>query len=155
MKNSAPTGQWVYSADVDSAAAVCKIWSMSPQEQIAEDAIRAALARGEEKSEALRERQGKPIDLDAYFATPPELRVAFSMLKGADVAPEELELLKEINRLEEEAKSAADETRGSELRLKISELRAVYDMKMQAYRRGVTGGAASGVRVSLRGALER
>ena len=132
-----------------------QIWDVSPQEQIAEDAIRAALARGEEKSKELQDRKGKPIDLDAYFATPPELRMAFSMLKGADVAPEELELLKEINRLEEQATSAADEKTRSELRLKISELRAVYDLKMQAYRRSVTAGKASAVKASLKGALDR
>jgi len=133
---------------------LCKIYGVSPQEQIAEDAIRAALARGEDKSEPLRERRGKPIDLDAYFATPPELRMAFSMLKGADVAPEELELLKEINRLEEQEKSDTDEKTRSELRLKISELHAVYDMKMQAYRRAVTG-KASAVKASLKGAMDR
>jgi hypothetical protein len=96
---------------------------------MAEDAIRAALARGEENSEALRDRKGKPIDLDAYFATPAELRMAFSVLKEGDVVPEELELLKEINRLEEQAATVADENRRSTLRIKISELSAVYDMK--------------------------
>ena len=110
---------------------------MSPQELIAETEIRAALARGEQNSEALRERKGKLIDLDAYFATPSELRMAFSMLRGGEVVPEELEMLKEIHRLEDEAASAADENTRSVLRLKISELYAVYDMKMQAYRRKV------------------
>ena len=86
----------------------------------------------------MRERKGKPIDLDAYFNTPPELRMAFSMFKGGDIAPEELELLKEMNRLEDEAKSAADENTRSALRLNIAELDAVYDMKMQAYRRKMT-----------------
>lgn len=139
---------------LETARELCKFRSVSPQEQIAEGAIRAALARGEENSEALREKKGKPIDLDAYFNTPPELRMAFSMLKGADLAPEELELLKEINRLEEQAKTTADEKTRAELRLKISELHAVYDMKMQAYRRGVTGNA-SAVKASLRGAMDR
>src|SRR5438045_6830138 len=106
---------------------------MRPQELIAETEIRAALACGEENSETLRNLKGKPIDLDAYFATPSELRMAFSMLKGGKVVPEELEMLKEIHRLEDEATSAADENRRSALRLKISELYAVYDMQMQAY----------------------
>ena len=128
---------------------------MSPQEQIAEDAIRGALARGAEKSEELRERHGKAIDLDAYFNTPPELRMAFSILKGANVAPEELELLKEINRLEEQVKSATDGKARAALRLKISELSAVYDMKMQAYRRGVAGGKSSPIRASIEGTLDR
>ena len=114
-----------------------QIWGMSPLELIAETEIRATLARGEQNCEARRERKGKPIDLDAYFATPSELRMAFSMLKGGEVVPEELEMLKEIHRLEDEVASAADENTRSALRLKISELYAVYDMKMQAYRRKV------------------
>ena len=114
-----------------------QLYGVSPQEQMADDAIRAALARGEENSGALRERRGKPIDLDAYFNTPPELRMAFSMLKEGNEVPEELELLKEINRLKEQVASAAHEKTRSELRLKLSELSAVYEMKMQAYRREV------------------
>jgi hypothetical protein len=110
---------------------------MSPQELIAEAEIRAALARGEQNSEELGELKGKPIDLDAYFATPSELRMAFSVLKNGEVVPEELEMLKQIRRLEDEAASAADENTRTALRLKISELYAVYDMKMQAYRRKV------------------
>ena len=49
---------------------------MTPQELIAEAEILAALARGDENSESVRERKGKPIDLDAYFATPPDVRMA-------------------------------------------------------------------------------
>ena len=67
---------------------------VSPQELIAETEILAALARGEEDSESVRKQKGKPIDLDAYFATPPDVRMAFSMLKGVELIPEELELLK-------------------------------------------------------------
>ena len=110
---------------------------MSPQELLAETEILAALARGEENSASLRERKGKPIDLDAYFATPPDVRMAFSMLKGVELLPEELELLKEINRLDEQMACAADQSERAALRLKISELYAVYDMRMQTYRRKV------------------
>jgi hypothetical protein len=110
---------------------------VTPQEQIAEAEILGFLARGGENSAALRERNGKPIDLDAYFATPPDVRMAFSMLKGAEVVPEELELLKEINRLEADAAACEDGTIRAALRRTISELYALYDMKMQTYRRKV------------------
>jgi hypothetical protein len=43
--------------------------------------------------------QGKPIDLDAYFATPPELRLGYSVLKSAGCMPEEVVLRKEIEEL--------------------------------------------------------
>ena len=102
---------------------------------IAETEILAALARGEEDSEGIRKRKGKPIDLEAYFATPPDVRMAFSLLKGVELIPEELELLKEINRLKEQAAATDDATVRAALRLKISELHALYDMRMQTYRR--------------------
>lgn len=110
---------------------------VTPQELIAEGEIRAALARGEEDSAAMREQKGKPIDLETYFATPPDVRMAFSMLKGVELIPEELELLKEIRGLEEKAAAATDEQVRTALRLKASELHAIYDMKMQTYRRKV------------------
>lgn len=110
---------------------------MTPQELIAEAEIRAALARGDDKAVEVRERHGTPVNLDAYFATPPDVRMAFSMLKGVELVPEELELLKEINRLTEEAESTTDESRRAALRLKVSELHAIYDMKMQSYRRAM------------------
>ncbi len=110
---------------------------VSPHDLIAESGILAALARGEQDSPAVRERSGKPVELDAYFATPPEVRMAFSMLKGGELIPEELELLKEINRLKDECAAATDEQMRAALRLRISELHAVYDMKMQTYRRKV------------------
>src|SRR5689334_8810091 len=86
---------------------------MTPQELISESEILAALARGDENSAAVRERRGKPIDLETYFATPPELRMVFSILKGVELIPEELELLKEINRLKEEAELTTDSERSS------------------------------------------
>lgn len=153
---------------MDVLSVACEDPRVSPQELIAEGEILAALARGDENSESVRERRGKPIDLDAYFATPPDVRMAFSMLKGVELIPEELELLKEINRLEEELASmpqddrerhednlafgkvrdgevaitgmrvacAPENVRGA-LRRKISELYAVYDIRMQTYRRKV------------------
>lgn len=113
---------------------------MSPQELVAESEILAALSRGEQNSPAVRERNGKAIDLDAYFATPQDLRMAFSILKGVESIPEELELLKEINRLKEKEEASTNEEVRAGLRLKISELYAIYDMKMQTYRRKVVLG---------------
>ena len=43
--------------------------------------------------------KGKPLDLDAYFATPEHLRMAYSILKSADIIPEEMKLLREIEGL--------------------------------------------------------
>ena len=43
--------------------------------------------------------KGRPIDLDAYFATPADLRLGYSVLKSARCLPVEVELMKEIDEL--------------------------------------------------------
>jgi len=55
-----------------------------------------AIARGEFDN---LPGKGKPLDLDGYFATPEHLRMGYSMLKSADIIPEEMELLREIEGL--------------------------------------------------------
>ncbi len=70
-----------------------------------EEMIKQAIARGEFDN---LEGQGKPLDLDAYFNTPEDLRMAFSMLKSNDFVPEEVEMLKEIEALRETIKTVTD-----------------------------------------------
>ena len=68
-------------------------------EKIAEERIREAMERGEFDN---LEGIGKPLrQLDAYFATPENVRLGYSILKNAGFLPEEMALLKEINRLKE------------------------------------------------------
>lgn len=55
------------------------------------------------------EGAGKPLDLDAYFSAPADLRMAYSVLKGSKFVPEEVERLKEIGELKEKIKAADDE----------------------------------------------
>jgi hypothetical protein len=50
--------------------------------------------------------KGKPLDLDAYFATPEHLRMGYSILKRADIIPEEIELLREIEGLKKSLDSS-------------------------------------------------
>jgi len=38
-----------------------------------------------------------PLDLDAYFATPEDMRMAFAMLKSNDFVPDEIEKLNELD----------------------------------------------------------
>ena len=51
---------------------------------------------------------GKPLDLEEYFNTPEDLRMAFSILKNANCAPPEVEMLKEVSRLQRAVAEAAD-----------------------------------------------
>ena len=62
----------------------------------ADDKIKEAIAKGEFDN---LPGKGKPLDLDAYFATPEDLRMGYSILKSADTIPEEIELLKQIEGL--------------------------------------------------------
>jgi hypothetical protein len=72
--------------------------------RIAENRIKEAMAKGDFDR---LPGSGRPLDLEEYFATPEEFRVAFSILKNARCAPAEVELLNEIARLKD-AMAAAD-----------------------------------------------
>lgn len=66
-------------------------------DRIAELKIREAISEG--KFDKLP-NAGQPIDLQEYFETPADMRLAYSILKSANCVPEEVELLREIARLE-------------------------------------------------------
>lgn len=70
--------------------------------------IQAAIERGEFKD---LEGEGKPLDLDAYFATPEDVRMGYSVLKSNNIVPEEVDRLKEIGELREKLKTCSDEER--------------------------------------------
>jgi hypothetical protein len=104
---------------------------MNAQELVAEAKILEALANGEEDR---LPNKGQPLDLEDYFRTPETLRMAFSMLKGAEVVPEEVGMLQEIHRLKTTLKTPdLDERQKRAIHLKLAELDAVYDMKMRRY----------------------
>ena len=52
---------------------------------------------------------GQPLDLDSYFALPPHLRMAYSVLKSANCVPQEIELLNDVTRLEQAFAGARDD----------------------------------------------
>src|SRR5262245_58786797 len=68
-----------------------------PFSRLAERRIREAIAQGEFEH---LPGAGKPLNLEEYFNTPEHLRMAFSILKNANCAPAEVELMKEISHLE-------------------------------------------------------
>ncbi|HVF47936.1 MAG TPA: DUF1992 domain-containing protein, partial [Pyrinomonadaceae bacterium] len=67
-------------------------------ESAIEQQIRAAIERGDFDNLS---GKGKPLDLDAYFNTPEDMRLAFGMLKSNEFVPDEVEKLNEIARLRE------------------------------------------------------
>jgi len=100
-----------------------------------EEKIREAMEAGEFDN---LPGKGQPIDLDAYFATPPDLRLGYSMLKSAGCVPEEVALLKEAEELKTRltACSRADEREKLEeaLKSKMLKLNLLLDSKRQQTR---------------------
>ena len=101
-------------------------------ESAIEQKIREAMARGEFDNLA---GSGKPLDLDAYFNTPEDLRMAFSMLKSNDFVPEEVEVFKEIAELSEKIKTCADDTEASSLTKKLNERKLALSLLLDSRRR--------------------
>jgi len=75
--------------------------------------------------------EGKPIDLSAYFDTPEDFRLAYSILKNASVLPHEAELLKEIAVLREQLDATADESRKKAISKAIQERLLNYNLMVE------------------------
>src|SRR5215813_7557753 len=74
--------------------------------------------------------KGKPLDLDGYFATPEHLRMGYSILKSADVIPEEMELLRQIEGLRKSLDSSVTGVEKRALRQQLSEKLTNLNMRM-------------------------
>ena len=87
-------------------------------EKFIDEKIEEAMARGEFDD---LPGKGKPIDLSDYFATPEDLRIAYSVLKNASILPEEGELLKEIESLKDRLANCSDQQTKANLRKALSD----------------------------------
>jgi hypothetical protein len=98
--------------------------------RIAENRIREALAEGKFDNLSLT---GERIDLEEYFSTPEDLRMAYSVLKNAKCAPAEVELLKEISRVTDALAQAEDDGSRQSLRqtlvLRQTELAILFERR--------------------------
>jgi hypothetical protein len=103
---------------------------MSFQKNV-DEKIKEAVARGEFDN---LPGKGKPLDLDAYFATPEHLRMGYSILKSADIIPEEMELLKEIEGLKKSLDSSTRIEKKA-LRQQLSEKLTNVNMRMEQNRK--------------------
>jgi len=98
----------------------------------ADENIKEAIAKGEFDN---LPGKGKPLDLDAYFATPEDLRMGYSILKSADVIPEEIELLKQIEGLKKSLDSCTRQIEKRAIQRQLSEKIANFNMRMERYRK--------------------
>ncbi len=94
--------------------------------------IKEAMERGEFSN---LPGQGKPLDLSAYFETPEEVRLAYSVLKNAGLVPEEINLLKELAALREQLASETDDSRRKNLQKSISERQLQYNLLLEKRKR--------------------
>jgi len=94
----------------------------------ADEAIRAAMERGDFNNLS---NKGKKLDLDDYFNTPEDLRLGFSLLKNADYVPEEVQLLKEIGKLQEKLAQISGEIERKKVLKEIEGRRLKYNLLME------------------------
>ena len=105
---------------------------MSDEARGIEELLKQAIARGEFDD---LPGKGKPLDLDAHFETPEHLRMGYSMLKGAEFVPEEVELLKDMAGLREELKSCPEGERRKELNGALREKSLRYSLLLERAKR--------------------
>ena len=102
-------------------------------EKFIDEQIKRAIAAGEFDN---LPGKGKPIDLSAYFETPEDLRMAFSILKSNNIVPEEVEMLREIEALKKRLEASADEEQKITLKKEITEKSYTFNMLIEKRKRG-------------------
>jgi hypothetical protein len=93
-----------------------------PFSRIAENRIREAMEQGQFEN---LPGAGQPLNLEEYFSAPEDLRMAYSILRSANCAPVEVQLLGEIARLERTLAQSEDAARRTALQ------RALQDRQTQ------------------------
>ena len=101
-------------------------------DKLVEQKIREAQRAGEFDR---LEGAGRPINLDAYFSTPEELRAGYAVLKNAGVLPEEAQLRGEINDLRARLDSCEDPSERERLTRALNDLTLKYSLLVERYRR--------------------
>lgn len=97
-------------------------------EKFVEEQVRKAIEAGEFDN---LPGKGKPIDLRAYFETPEDLRMAYSILKSNNFVPEEVELLREIDALKKRLESCSDEEQKNRLKKEITDRDLAFKMLLE------------------------
>ena len=104
---------------------------MGMMEQLAEQRIRDAMADGAFKNLPGR---GKPLRLEDEQGVTETLRMAYKVLKNADVLPPEMELRKELLALEDLIEACQEDHQRDELQRKLTVKRLQFDMVMEKRR---------------------
>ena len=94
-------------------------------DKLVEQKIREAQEAGEFDG---LEGAGRPVNLEAYFNTPAELRAGYALLKSAGVLPEEALVLKELNETAARLEACRDEAERERLVRALRDLQLKHDM---------------------------
>ncbi len=101
-------------------------------DKLVESIIKEAQERGEFDN---LPGKGKPIDLSAYFDTPEDVRMAYSILKNAGMNAREADLLKEIAELKQVHAAMLDEKKKKEIQKEIEKKQIEFSLMMERQRR--------------------
>lgn len=102
-----------------------------PFDRVADQKIREAMAQGK----LTTAKDGRKIDLDDYFSVPEDLRMAYGVLKSANCVPEEVEFLKDVNRLRTALAEAPDEEARRPLRKQLMDAELRLNLALERARR--------------------
>jgi hypothetical protein len=100
-------------------------------DKLVEQKIREAQRAGEFDR---LEGAGRPVNLDAYFSAPEDLRAGYAVLKNAGVLPEEAQLRGEINALRERLDACEDPQERESLTRSLAELTLKHSLMVERYR---------------------
>lgn len=101
-------------------------------DKLVEEKIQEAMTNGEFDN---LPGKGKPINLDAYFATPEDVRIAYSLLKSSGFVPEAAQLLKDVESLKETLENCPDGDEKNKIKKLIDEKTLKLNLLIEHYRR--------------------
>ena len=101
-------------------------------DKLVEEKIKEAMESGEFDDLPGR---GKPLDLTAYFATPEEVRLGYSVLKNANVFPPEAQLLKEVHDLQAQFERCNNAAEKRQLKQQMDDRMLQYNLLVEYYKR--------------------
>jgi hypothetical protein len=101
-------------------------------ESFVEKIIREAVERGEFDD---LQGKGRPIDLEAYFNTPEDLRMAYSLLRSNEFVPVEVETIKEIAALKDELRKCQNDSDKANLRTRIEQKELALRLSLERRKR--------------------
>lgn len=105
---------------------------MPTQDEVIARHLSEALSSGELRAAP---SFGKPLrEVEGWDDTPPELRMAFKLLKDAGFAPPEVALFHERARLAADIEAAEDEAQRVKLQRELSELEQKIALRLEALR---------------------